>query len=70
MEQKPIPVDQAAQALHEALGAVLIALCDTMPFEQKDKFAHNLARLARNAEAQGNTILETVLIDLHNAASR
>ena len=70
MEQKPIPVDEAAQALHEALGAVLIALCDTMPLERKEAFASNLARLARNAEAKGNTTLETVLIDLHNAASR
>lgn len=70
MEQNPIPVDEAAQALHEALGAVLIALCDTMPLEQKDAFASNLARLARNAEANGKRHLETVLIDLHNAARR
>lgn len=70
MEQRSIPIDEGLQALHEALGAVLIALCDTMPMEQQEAFAENLARLAKNAEAKGKTVLQTVLIDLHNAASR
>lgn len=70
MEQRPIPVDEAVQALHHAFGAVLIALCDTMPMEQQEKFSDNLARLARNAEAKGDETLATVLTDLHNAASR
>lgn len=65
-----IPAEQAINAQHEALAAVVIALADTMPAEQKQRFADNLARLARNAEAIGRPHLETMLIDLFNAANR
>lgn len=65
-----IPADEAINAQHEALAAVVIALADTMPPEQKARFADNLARLARNAETKRKPHLETMLIDLFNAARR
>lgn len=65
-----IPPADAINAQHDALAAVVIALADTMPPEQKARFADNLARLARNAEANGQPHLETMLIDLFNAARR
>lgn len=67
---KKIPPAQAMNAQHDALAAVVMALADTMPAEQKARFADNLARLARNAEAKGMQTLETMLIDLFNAARR
>jgi len=67
---KKIPPAEAINAQHDALAAVVMALADTMPAEQKARFADNLARLARNAEAKGLRTLETMLIDLFNAARR
>lgn len=67
---EPIPPAEAINAQHDALAAVVMALADTMPAEQKARFANNLARLARNAEAKGLRTLETMLIDLFNAARR
>lgn len=56
-------------ALFDTLGAVVIALSDTMPPPHRAHFAANLARLAKNAEARGNPLLETALLDMWRAAT-
>lgn len=55
-------------AIVSALGALTICLTRQMPPEQRAGFADDLARLAKNAEQNGDTTLETLLIDLHRAA--
>lgn len=55
-------------ALFDTLGAVVIALTDTMPPPQRERFAANLARLAKNAEQRGLPVLETALLDMWRAA--
>lgn len=55
-------------AIVSAMGALTICLTRQMTPEQKAGFANDLARLAKNAEQAGDTVLETLLIDLHRAA--
>ena len=56
-------------ALINALGALVIVTVRQLPPEKQKAFADDLARLAKNAERKGDTITETLLIDLHRAAS-
>lgn len=59
---------ETMNALVEGLGATVMALSLSMPPEQRAAFANNLARLAQLAERAGKSTLETMLIDLQNAA--
>ena len=64
------PADGAMiENIFSAIAAVVIALQPTMTPAQRAVFAASLARLAANAEQQGNARLETLLIDLHRAAN-
>lgn len=64
------PADGAMlESLFASLAAVVMALQPTMTPAQRAVFAASLARLAANAEQQGNARLETLLIDLHRAAN-
>ena len=56
-------------ALINAMGALVIVTVRQLPPEKQKAFADDLARLAKNAERNGDTITETLLIDLHRAAS-
>lgn len=52
----------------DGLGALVFAVVHELPQERRAGFAATLARLARNAEREGATTTETLLIDLHRAA--
>lgn len=60
--------DETINALFDAVGSVVMALSEVLTPEQKEAFSRNLARLAINAERHGDTTLETMLIDLQQAA--
>lgn len=55
-------------ALFDTLAGVVMALSQSMPATQQQAFASNLARLAKNAEAQGWPLLETAFLDMYRAA--
>lgn len=64
-----LPLDeQAVNTLAGALCALVVSLSTRMSERQRTAFADDLASLARDAEAHGDTQLETLLIDLHRAA--
>jgi len=67
MEKLPFNAN-TIDALINALGAVVFATVRQLPPAQQEAFANDLARLAANAERQGKTTDETILIDLQNAA--
>lgn len=56
-------------ALINALGAVVICTVRQLPADRQKAFSDEMARLAKNAESRGDQITETLLIDLHRAAS-
>lgn len=59
---------ETVNAIVNALGAVVFATVRHLPPEQQAAFANDLARLAKNEERQGETVSETILLDLHRAA--
>lgn len=59
---------ETANAIVNALGAIVFATVRALPPEQRASFAKDLARLAQNEERQGQTASETILMDLHRAA--
>jgi hypothetical protein len=59
---------ETMNAVIDGLGALVFALVRELPPENRASFATTLARLAKNAEHEGNTASETLLIDLHRAA--
>ncbi len=59
---------ETANAIVNALGALVFATVRQLPAEGQAAFANDLARLARNEERQGRTATETILLDLHRAA--
>ena len=54
--------------LVDAMGAITLCVSRQLTPEQRTAFKSDLARLAIRAEKDGNTTLETLLIDLRNAA--
>lgn len=60
---------ETANAIVSALGAVVFATVRRLPPEEQQAFANDLAGMARAAEKTGDTTLETLLLDLHRAAS-
>lgn len=56
-------------ALINAMGVLVIATVRRLPPHEQKAFADDLARMAANAERNGDEALETLLIDLHRAAS-
>lgn len=59
---------ETANAIVNALGALVFATVRQLPAERQAAFANDLARLAKNEEQQGQTVSETILLDLHRAA--
>ena len=59
---------ETVNAIVNALGAVVFATVRQLSPEQQAAFAIDLARLAKNEERQGETVSETILLDLHRAA--
>jgi hypothetical protein len=54
-------------ALIKAQGALAMCLARVMTTEQRAELAIGLAAIAAQAEQQGDTTLETLLMDLHAA---
>lgn len=59
---------ETANAIVNALGALVFATVRQLPADKQAAFASDLARLAQNEERQGNTPTETILMDMHRAA--
>ena len=69
MKNETFKVDaQTLNAMTSAMGAIVMCITGRMTAEQKSGIASDLARLAAVAERNGDTVLETLLIDLHRAA--
>lgn len=60
---------ETANAIVSALGAVVFATVRALPPAQREAFANDLARLAKNEERHGDTATETILMDMHRAAT-
>jgi len=61
---------QTMNAIVQSLGALVFATVRRLPESEQQAFANDLAFMASAASASGNTTLETLLIDLHQAARR
>lgn len=59
---------ETANAIVNALGALVIATVRALPEQQRQAFADDLARLAKNEDLHGDATTETILLDLHRAA--
>ena len=59
---------ETANAIVNALGALVFATVRQLPAEKQTAFASDLARLAQSQEQQGQTATETILLDMHRAA--
>lgn len=59
---------ETANAIVNALGALVFATVRQLPADKQEAFAKDLARLAKSEEQQGNTATETILMDMHRAA--
>lgn len=56
---------ETMNALFELVAGMALSLCITLPTEQRQRFANNLARLAAHAGREGNAVLQTALEDIH-----
>lgn len=70
MPKKPtMPLNaDTINTLVDAMGAITLCVSRQLTPEQRTAFKSDLARLAIRAEKDGNTTLETLLIDLRNVA--
>ena len=59
---------ETANAIVNALGALVFATVRQLPAEKQTAFTSDLARLAQSQEQQGQTATETILLDMHRAA--
>lgn len=62
------PDAQTMNAMTSGMAAIVMCITGRMTPEQRAGVASDLARLAALAEKNGNTALETLLIDLNRAA--
>lgn len=62
------PDAKTLNAITSAMGAIVMCITARMTAEQRAGVASDLARLAALAEKNGDTTLETLLIDLNRAA--
>lgn len=68
-EKQTIPLNaETVNAMVDAMGALTLCLTRQLNPEQRVGFKADMARLAASSEKNGNTTLETLLIDLRNAA--
>lgn len=61
---------ETAGTLVDLVAAVTLALCITLPEEQRRRFANNLVRLAAHAGREGNAVLQTALEDVQRMVAR
>lgn len=59
---------KALNAVITALGAVVFATVRRLPEDERAAFAEDLAVMSQARSDAGDTIAETLLIDLHRAA--
>lgn len=68
MTQEKFPVNaETLNSIVGAMGAVVMSVAYALPPEQRTKMSEAIFRIAQQAEAQGDTALETLLIDMHRA---
>ena len=65
---QPINAD-TLNAIVNALGALVFATVRQLPEDKQAAFASDLARLAKLEEKRGDLATETLLLDLHRAAT-
>lgn len=58
---------ESINAIFSAMGALAMCVTRHMSPEQREAIANDLARLAATSERDGDTMLETLLIDLQRA---
>ena len=58
---------ETMNAMVSTVGALAMSVAHALPPEQREKMATAIAAIAKQAEAAGNTPLETMLIDMHRA---
>lgn len=64
-----IKADPASiNAIVSAMGALALCVSRQLNDEQRASFSNDLARLAAQAEMNGDTLLETLLIDMHQVS--
>lgn len=56
------------RALMDAMSALTFAVARQLSSDQQDGLATDLSRLAKDANNNGNTELETLLLDMHQKA--
>ena len=59
--------DATMNALVSSIGALAMVLTRRLSPEQREEAAAEIAALAKSAEKRGDTLLETMLIDMHRA---
>ena len=60
---------ESMNAIVNALGALVFATVRQLPAENQAAFASDLARLAKLEEKRGDAATESLLLDLHRAAT-
>lgn len=60
---------ETMNAIVNALGALVFATVRQLPEDKQTAFANDLARLAKLEEKRGDLATETLLLDLHRAAT-
>lgn len=60
---------ESMNAIVNALGALVFATVRQLPEDKQAAFASDLARLAKLEEKRGDLATETLLLDLHRAAT-
>lgn len=60
---------ESMNAIVNALGALVFATVRQLPEEKQAAFANDLERLAKLEKKRGDLTTETLLLDLHRAAT-
>ena len=58
---------ETLNAIVSAMGALAMSVAHVLEPQQRAQMAAAIAAIAGQAEAQGNTTLETLLLDMHRA---
>ncbi|MDP3651064.1 MAG: hypothetical protein Q8R67_05205 [Rhodoferax sp.] len=68
MKNEHFPVNaQTLNAMVSSVGALAMVFARQLTPEQREGMATDLAKLAINAEKNGDPVLETLLMDMHRA---
>jgi len=61
---------ETLNAMVSAMGALAACVAHVLDPDQRERMASAMSALARQAEASGDTTLETLLIDMHRVIHR